>query len=442
MATYRGTDITPGTDAQVAAQVAAVDSAKYQQPGAPAKISVAGLTDPAPAPAKVIQPPPATASENLGGTITANADAFQANLDAKAKAAETASAGSLTAYVDRELGGATQGELTNAAYAQTVDPAQAELRDINQQITAEQHGLERQLQALDKNSVGYTTAGIADEKQRLTNASVARQADLSIIQLAKQGKFDSAKQIADRAVQMKFEREQLTNDALKFNYEQNKDLFNKADQRAFETAQSKREADLNFERQKEMAKYEQTIKQNDPLYKAQIANIYSEIGARNASASGGADVLAYTQALEAGSATLAQIPQKIRGQVLANVQATGTNKLLGLLGQYRDTVGGLNFFTANTPGNKALLNTLKGQITAVYKQQQQLGTLDNGVQVLVDRIIPDPSQLSISSLSNKAQIAAIDNFIANQTSKAPAATASGGPETDSAYAKYLKAIGH
>ena len=150
----------------------------------------------------------------------------------------------------------------------------------------------------------------------------------------------------------------------------------------------------------------------DEKYKqAQIDKIYSDM---NDSADTSGDVLAYTTALQAGNITLAQVPQKLRGEVLTNVQSTGNSKMLDLLGQYRDTVSGLNLFTSNFPGNKALLDTLKGQITAEYKQQKQLGTLDTGVQTLIDKIIPDPSKPSISSLSNKAQLDAIDRFIENQ----------------------------
>lgn len=119
------------------------------------------------------------------------------------------------------------------------------------------------------------------------------------------------------------------------------------------------------------------------LKQAQIANIYSSMDKRGSTAA-------------------------------ENKKAEAQIQLNQLLNQYRNTISGLNFFTANAPSNKAAIQSLKGQITAVYKQAQQLGTLDAGVQKLIDSIIPDPSNLSVSSLSNASQLAAIDNFIMNQ----------------------------
>lgn len=139
----------------------------------------------------------------------------------------------------------------------------------------------------------------------------------------------------------------------------------------------------------------------------------------------GEDLSAYVTAYQTGQIPLTQVPQKIRGTVLSQVQASGYNKMQDLLTQYRDKLDGLNFFSANMPTNKALLGSLGGQITAEYKQQKQLGTLDVGVQNLIDQIIPDPSNLSISSLSNKAQVEALDNFIKNQGGAVPAPDGSG-----------------
>lgn len=148
--------------------------------------------------------------------------------------------------------------------------------------------------------------------------------------------------------------------------------------------------------------------------KAQRSNIYSQISDRNSTAQGEDDIGAYVTAYQTGQIPLTQVPAKVRGQVLAAAQASGTNKMLDLLGQYRNTVSGLNFFSSQSPKNRAMVQGLKGQITAEYKQQKQLGTLDAGVQTLIDSIIPNPSKLSVSALSNKAQVAALDNFIKNQ----------------------------
>lgn len=88
--------------------------------------------------------------------------------------------------------------------------------------------------------------------------------------------------------------------------------------------------------------------------------------------------------------------------------------LLDLLNQYRMAVAGSNGLTRLFDPNKnTQLNNLKGQITAVYKKQQQLGTLDAGVQKLIDSIIPGTA-VGIGQLSTQGQLDAIDNFITNQ----------------------------
>lgn len=148
------------------------------------------------------------------------------------------------------------------------------------------------------------------------------------------------------------------------------------------------------------------------IKRATLANINSQINDRNNEIP--EDLSSYVFAYQNGQIPLTQVPQKIRGQVLSQVQASGYNKMLDLLGQYKQGITGLNFLTAQSPTNKAKLGSLKGQITAEYKQQKQLGTLDAGVQTLIDSIIPDPSKLSFSALSNKAQVSALDNFIKNQ----------------------------
>ena len=104
---------------------------------------------------------------------------------------------------------------------------------------------------------------------------------------------------------------------------------------------------------------------------------------------------------------------KVKAETTQSTNSKG--QLLNLVGQYRDIVSKSNWFSANfDPTTKASLESLKGQITAVYKQQQQLGTLDAGVQKLIDTIFPASSGFGIVQSSPSAQVAAIDNFIKNQ----------------------------
>lgn len=97
------------------------------------------------------------------------------------------------------------------------------------------------------------------------------------------------------------------------------------------------------------------------------------------------------------------------------VTNNGSGSLINLITQYKDVLTGSSFLERRFgPDTTTMLNSLKGQITAEYKQAEKLGTLDVGVQKLIDSIIPAAGGLSIGSLSKEAQIKAIDNFIANQ----------------------------
>lgn len=95
-------------------------------------------------------------------------------------------------------------------------------------------------------------------------------------------------------------------------------------------------------------------------------------------------------------------------------KAQAKQDLLSLLGQYRTELAGSNTLSRFlSPSKTTQLNTLKGQITATYKKQQQLGTLDAGVQKLIDSIVPGAG-LNVGNLSTDAQLRALDNFIMNQ----------------------------
>ena len=218
-------------------------------------------------PAEVVTPPPSTQASGLGAGIETmanqNKDAYTQNL---AQNAETARAGADTSweeYMKSVLGTEGKTSLTDKAYRSTVDPAQAELNDINNQIIAEQVALRRRVEKAQKeNPLGKSAEAIQEQVDQINRESISKQADLAVIQLSKQGKYDSAKAIADRAVSAQFEKQQVKNEALKLNYERNKDLFTTAEQRAFETAQADRERNLEFEMYKKKADYDKLISNN------------------------------------------------------------------------------------------------------------------------------------------------------------------------------------
>lgn len=109
------------------------------------------------------------------------------------------------------------------------------------------------------------------------------------------------------------------------------------------------------------------------------------------------------------------------------VQPIKPNSLPDLVLQYRTAIENTSkvgrFFK---PSTQAELDSLRGQITAVYKQEQKLGTLDAGVQKLIESIIGSGpgskynpgSYLGLvfpSGQSEKAILTAVDSFLTNQS---------------------------
>jgi hypothetical protein len=206
-------------------------------------------------PMTVTQPTPATGYTALAGAIeggqVANTAADlekqrieQENADVATKQKKTASAYDM--LVADITGNKGEIALTDEAYADgEVDAKKAEAEKLSMDIIAEQQALRRQVEDIEKNDVGAVGGGLSSKISRATTESVRKQADLAIVQMYAQGRFDSAKSIADRAVAAKLETQKQKNELLRFNYEENKEQFTKAEQRQFETAQRKRERELN-----------------------------------------------------------------------------------------------------------------------------------------------------------------------------------------------------
>lgn len=247
-------------------------------------ITATGLSQ-NPTPAVVPPPPPATAAAGLTGALDSTTNDFTKRLADNAAGAKTSADDSLKQLLSA-LGGGTS-EFTDAAYsANGVDQAQSGLSEVNSQILAEKNALNHKVETLKANPQGFFGTGLQQEIDRVTNESLSKQADLAVIQLAKQGQFDSAKAIADRAVAAQTEARQNKITALQAVYEANKDLFSTAEQQQFEADQTKRNGDLELERSEKLADYNAKIKAADPLYRAQLAKAQTDAAATSGAAPG------------------------------------------------------------------------------------------------------------------------------------------------------------
>jgi hypothetical protein len=232
--TFKGVDITPGTDAEIQQQIRAIESGS-----ALTSASLGAETD-----IELTQPDAGIKTAKLIGEIgqrTLSLDQLLAQQFTEAqKADEDAFASFLKEFASQEGQSAIQ---AREFRRQGVDEAKAELTDINQQIIAEQKALADSIRDIRRGG-GLESANDA-RVQQLTRESLETQADLAIIQLSKQGKFDSAREIADRAVTAQMEQQRLKLAALELNYNRVSERFNKTEQRQFELMLSDRNRELN-----------------------------------------------------------------------------------------------------------------------------------------------------------------------------------------------------
>lgn len=189
-----------------------------------------------------------TTTPGVLGAVESSMDQFTKMAQENKKNAQQASDTSRTAYTDRLKTTPTESELTATQYeTQGVNTAQKELDDINSQLQVEQNALRREMERIQDNKTGASMGQVQNMVNEAESKSLRKQADLAVIQMGLQGKFNTAKAIADRAVDASMEREKNTLEALKINYEDNKALFTTAEQREFDTLLSDRERKYNEE---------------------------------------------------------------------------------------------------------------------------------------------------------------------------------------------------
>lgn len=198
-------------------------------------------------PAQVTAPTVPTQATSLQGSIQAGTDQFTKNQERGYEEALTNKQSSLQDYVGSLL---EPGEIARTVdkYGQKggVDTLEVELNDINDQIRQEQTALARQTEAIQKEA-GLTKGQIDQQVAEVGRVSTRKQADLYIIQQGVQGRYDSAKAIADRAVKAEMEVVKQKQDILKTLYEDNKDLFTTAEQRLYDTKLADRNRALDAE---------------------------------------------------------------------------------------------------------------------------------------------------------------------------------------------------
>lgn len=201
-----------------------------------------------PSAVNVVPPKIGTEGAALGGMIASQPDYTKQLTDA-ATASQQTTDQAFNGYLEGLRGKIGETQATAKAYEKKggVDDLQKKLNTYDQQLAMEQNALRRRQEAIQKNAVGMSAQAISDEVARVERESLAKQADISIIRAGVAQDYSTAKAIADRAVAVQMEQQGNTIEALKLNYERNRDLFTTAEKRAFEAKQKDRENAYNEE---------------------------------------------------------------------------------------------------------------------------------------------------------------------------------------------------
>lgn len=206
-------------------------------------ITVSDLSN-APTVASLVPQTPSTAATGMLGEIQSNTDQFTANLAKESERAGQMEQSSFETYLKSQLDAPTTAELESDLYKKEVDPLQKEVTGLNNQLLSEQRSLENKIRDIEKNPQGLFGGALTDAIDDARTESLRRQADISVILTAKTNSLADARAVADRAVDAITARNKQKVDILGQLYQRNANLFDKSEQRAFESAQNDRQRTL------------------------------------------------------------------------------------------------------------------------------------------------------------------------------------------------------
>ena len=358
---------------------------------------------------QVTDPQTGTAMAGLGGALEAQTDSFAQGLADTTNQREAASAASTRDYqslVANRTG--LEGFSLQADQDAGVFEADSALQDINNELRTEQLGRRRSVEALQ--GQGNLKGTTQSQVNNINRESYSKQADMAIVQLAAQGRFNSASALADRKANAMFEQEQNQIDAAKITYEDNKDLYNKAEQREFETALTDRTNRVQAEKEQMQAVQNLALQaQLDGAPQAIVSEMMKSKTLADASALGGQFVGALDREQQRASirssnasarASDALTNERAYNSLIARAEA-GDSEAIAELGIVTEGVDNVGIYgeMANSVGGKPLpagaivslekaitvasqLNTL----SSLFQDDRQLRGLtdENGNEIGVD----------------------------------------------------------
>ncbi len=319
-----------------------------------------------------------------------------------------------------------QGNISSSVDRTAQDTAKRESDKYRAMLEQEQQAQRKREEAFRTNFTG-TTAGASAGLDKLSRDSLSKQADIAILQTAANRDYDTASSIADRAVALKLEQSNANLSALKFFYDENKSAFTKADDRIYVDVVAKKEAE------------NRRLERNETAI-AQLKLNVAQYG-------GGAKLLSQLSAIDTTKADAYDKAIAIAGKFatdpldreLKRAQIGKINSESGAAGgvagkqlsdteyskfvqtpSYKAINDGSKYQTALTAMKKAIedfgtrevwnakgagaLNSAYQSLTAATKDYYNLGTLDNGVEKLIELGIPKPDSFTTRDKKVKSAI--------------------------------------
>jgi len=313
---------------------------------------------------QVTNPQTGTAMAGLGGALEAQTDSFAQGLADTTNQREAEKNQSRTDYsslVANRTG--LEGFSLQADQDAGVFEADSALQDINNELRTEQLARRRSNELIT--STGGQSKGQAQSQINNVNRdSYSKQADMAIVQLAAQGRFNSASALADRKANAMFEQEQNQIDAAKITYEDNKDLYNKAEQREFETALTDRTNRVQAEKEQMQAVQNLALQaQLDGAPPAIVSEMMKSKTLADASALGGQFVGALDREQQRASINASNASASLKAEQLLQMQ--------------QPSVVTRSTEIVDINGVKSLVDTQTGETIQTF----EAGTTTNDVEV-------------------------------------------------------------
>lgn len=179
-----------------------------------------------------------------------------------------------------------QGNISSSVDRTAQNAAKQQSDIYTSQLEQEQLANRRAVESINNNA-GITTAAQRDaEAADVNRKSLSKQADIAILQTAANRNYDTAASIADRQVALKLEQGTARVNALKYFYENNKEAFTKAEDRAYQEKIKKEDAALKKQETNEnlLKDIKLNVAQSDAPNKAQMLQQLSEIDTKSGDA--------------------------------------------------------------------------------------------------------------------------------------------------------------